>query len=276
MFPGVRSTISSHWPEYLIEAAGLGLFMVSACVFATLLEHPDFRLRDAISRPVARRAVMGLAMGLTAVGIIYSPWGRRSGAHLNPAVTCTFYRLRKVDPVDAAFYVTFQFIGGVAGVMLSAALLPAVADPAVNYVVTVPGPAGELAAFVSEAVISGVLMFTVLAKSNHRVLSRYTGWFAGLLLLLYIAFEAPLSGMSINPARTIGSAWPAQVWAGLWLYFVAPIGGMLMAAEVYVRWKGAQRVFCAKLSHGDHGRARCIFRCRFDELAAAGSQRGTG
>ncbi|HVO92516.1 MAG TPA: aquaporin, partial [Terriglobales bacterium] len=101
--------MKSHWPEYLIEAAGLGLFMISAMTFATILEHPASPLRQAIPDALLRRLLMGLAMGSTAVGIIYSPWGKRSGAHINPATTLTFFRLGKVNNWDATFYVTFQF-----------------------------------------------------------------------------------------------------------------------------------------------------------------------
>src|SRR4051794_10239121 len=93
-----------HWPEYLMEAAGLGLFMVSAGLFGTLLGHPESPAVRAITDPLPRRVLMGLAMGLTAVGIIYSPWGKQSGAHLNPATTLMFWRLGKVAGWDAVFY----------------------------------------------------------------------------------------------------------------------------------------------------------------------------
>jgi aquaporin Z len=164
--------LRAHWSEYLIEMWGLGTFMVSACLFATLIEHPQFPIRDAVPNALLRRVFMGLAMGLTAVGIIYSPWGRRSGAHLNPAVTLTFYRLGKLDGVDAAFYSLFQFVGGAAGVALAAWALPAVSHPTVRYVVTVPGEAGRMVALVAEAVISGGLMLGVLITSNHPRLTR--------------------------------------------------------------------------------------------------------
>src|SRR5262249_52101733 len=128
------AALKHHWPEYLMEAAGLGLFMLSACVFATLLEHPASPVRQAISAPLQRRILMGLAMGLTAVSIVYSPWGKQSGAHLNPSLTLTFLRLGKVAPWDALLYVVGQFIGGVLGVRCAAMLLGHVlADPTVNY-----------------------------------------------------------------------------------------------------------------------------------------------
>jgi aquaporin Z len=96
--------LRKHWPEYLIEACGLGVFIISACLFATLLEHPAAPVHRLVAEPVLRRALMGAAMGLTAITIIYSPWGQRSGAHLNAAVTFTFFRLGKIAPSDAAFY----------------------------------------------------------------------------------------------------------------------------------------------------------------------------
>src|SRR2546428_3009270 len=257
-----------HWPEYLMEAAGLGLFMISAALFATVLEYPASPLHKAIPDPFARRALMGLAMGLTAIGIIYSPWGKQSGAHINPAVTCTFSRRGKIEPPDAFFYVRAQFAGGIAGVLLAeAAWGMVIADPSVNYVVTVPGPGGPAVAFAAEVLISFGLMLTVLIASNNLKLGRFTGLFAGVLVATYITVEAPLSGMSMNPARTFGSAMRSQAWTALWVYFTPPLLGMLLAAESYRSWKGARAVFCAKLHH--HNDKRCIFRCRYQQLVSS-------
>src|SRR5215831_10723337 len=85
-------SLRQHWPEYLMEAAGLGIFMVSAAVVTTLFEYPKSPVHDVLPDPMFRRVLIGIAMGLTAIGIIYSPWGKQSGAHLNPAVTLTFFR----------------------------------------------------------------------------------------------------------------------------------------------------------------------------------------
>ena len=257
------SALARHWPEYLMEAAELGLFMISACVFVALIEHPAFPVRQALDDPLLRRFLIGAAMGLTAIAIVYSPLGQRSGAHFNPAVTLTFFRLGKIEPWDALFYVLAQFAGAVAGVVLSGLLLgqTVLADPTVNYITTLPGAHGRGVAFVAEAAISFGLMLVVLMVSNSHRLNRYTALFAGGLVAAFITLEAPLSGMSMNPARSFGSALPGEIWNALWIYFTAPPLGMLLAAEVYLRTRGTGAVLCCKLHHEND--KRCIFRCNY-------------
>lgn len=243
-----------------MEAALLGLFMISACTFAVVLDHPASPVRQAIPDVFVRRVLTGIAMGSTAIALIYSPWGKQSGAHFNPAVTLTFFRLGKVKGWDASFYVIAQFIGGAIGVLLAAlALSHWIGDPAVNYAATVPGSYGVTAAFIAEVAISFVLMSVILRVSGSSAAVR-TGLFAGALVATYIVLEAPISGMSMNPARTLGSALGARTWTALWLYFVAPPVGMLLAAEVYTRLRGRSAVKCAKLHHQNN--KRCIF-CGF-------------
>ena len=221
-----------HWPEYLIEAAGLGVFMIIAGVCVTLLEYPRSALAVAIPSAGVRRGLIGIAMGLTAVAIIYSPWGRRSGAHLNPAVTLTFLRLGKVAPADALFYVVAQFAGGATGTLLLSAVLGNwFTLPPISSIATMPGKAGEFVAFGAEVAIAFVMMSTVLATYASARLMRWTGLCAGALVAVYIAFEAPLSGMSLNPARSVASAVPSGLWHGIWIYLSAPLFGMLLAGS---------------------------------------------
>ncbi len=250
--------LKRHWPEYLMEAGGLGLFMISAALCTAVIQHPASPVRQAIADPIFRRVLIGLAMGLTAIAIIYSPWGKQSGAHLNPAVTLTFCRLGQITFVDAFLYVLAQFAGGLTGVLLVAVVIRStLADPSVNFVTTVPGPRGAGVAFLAEALMSFGLMLTVLVVSNRQQVARFTGLFAGLLVATYISVEAPLSGMSMNPARTLASALPAHLWTSLWVYFTAPPIGMLVAAEVYRRATGARPIACPKLHH--QNTFRCIF-----------------
>jgi aquaporin Z len=200
----------------------------------------------------------GTAMGITAIAIIYSPWGKQSGAHFNPSVTLTFWRLGKIATWDAVFYVLAQFAGAVIGVGIAAILLgELIAHPAVNYVATLPGPGGSSIAFLAEFAISFGLMTLVLWVSNTPRVASHTGLFCGVLVATYIGFEAPLSGMSMNPARSFGPAFMAQTWSALWVYFTAPPLGMLAAAHVYLRVRGGDRVACAKLHH--QNATRCIF-----------------
>lgn len=255
---GAWGSLGFHWPEYLMEAGLLGVFMVSACVFGALYEFPLSPVHQAITSGFQRRSLMGMSMGLTAIAIVYSPWGKQSGAHINPSVTFTFFRLGKIGGWDTLFYIAAQFIGAVLGVSLVAFFLgKELADPAVRYVVTVPGPNGPWVALLSEFTIAFGLMTTVLYFSNHHRLDRYTGLFAGLLVATYITLEAPFSGMSMNPARTFGSAMPPMIWDGLWVYLTAPPLGMLAAAEIYLWRKGRQGVKCCKLHHNSD--KRCIF-----------------
>lgn len=241
-----------------MEAAALGIFMVSAGTITTLVDSPDFPLFALLPSPAVRRALVGLAMGGTAMGIIYSPWGRRSGAHMNPAITVAFLRLGRIPPWDALFYMIFQVLGGLGGVLLTAAVLrTAFYRQPVNFVVTVPGPAGIPDACVGEGVISILMMGVILWASNHRGVARYTGLLAGILISLFVAFESPYSGFGMNPARTFSSALPSGTWTAFWLYAIIPPLGMLLAAEGYAVKNGRNAVHCCKLHHrSDHP---CIF-----------------
>ncbi len=132
-----------------------------------------------IADPFVRRNLVGLVMGLTAIGLVFSPLGKRSGAHMNPAVTLTFFRLGKMRAWDAFFYIVAQFLGSVIGILIVGFFLGrALAYPPVNYVVPAPGAAGDLAAFVAEFVIAFFLMLVVLFVSNTPGLARWTGVFA--------------------------------------------------------------------------------------------------
>jgi aquaporin Z len=252
------NSLRLHWPEYSMEAGEAGLYLFSACTIATLLWHPASPVWQFLPNDAIRRMLMGLGMGATIMGIVLSPWGKQSGAHFNPAVTFTFYRLGKVRPWDALFYCTAQLCGAVAGIALASVLLRgAPAHPAVHYATTVPGVTGEAIAFVAELVMSFVLMSAILFASNHAVFAPYTHYFAAILAAAYIAFESPLSGISTNPARTFGPAFNASYWHAVWIYFLAPPLGMLAGAQVFLLARSGKGPFCAKLHHQNN--KRCIF-----------------
>ncbi len=226
--------LRQRWERYLMEGAELGIFMAVALWLALALEHPKSRVRQAIASPLLRRFLFGTGIGVTVVILIYCTWGRQSGAQFNPAVTLAMLYLQRIQPWDAFFYIIAQFVGGLLGVLVAATpFWKASAHKDVNFVMTAPGKPGVAIAFTAEFVICFILMATLRLVYHSDSLKPLLGYFAGLLLLVYITVEAPLSGMSLNPARSVASAIPARSWNAIWIYFAAPILAMLLAAMIF-------------------------------------------
>ena len=246
--------------------------MISACVFVLLLEHPASPRAAGAGRSWLRRCLIGVAMGLTAIALIYSPMGKRSGAHLNPAVTLTFWRLGKIEAWDAVFYVAAQFVGGCAGVCagrLGARAQMLIGDAAVNYAVTLPGrsgPVGRVRA--RRSAISFGLMLMVLIVSNRpcaQPLHRTVRGRAGRAV-------HHRRGAAVGHEHEPGAhAWPRRCLRrcgrDLWIYFLAPPLGMLLAARDLSAV--ARRAGRAVLQAAPRERQRCIFRVPL-------SRRGSG
>jgi aquaporin Z len=253
-------SLKQNWKIYSMEAVCLGLFMVSASFFATVLEYPNSVLHQALQNDFLRLVIMGAAMGITATAIIYSPMGKLSGAQMNPAVTFTFYGLKKMKINDAIFYALFQCVGGTLAVLLMRVVLgDAFADAHVNYVVTAPGKYGPMAAFIVEIIIAFGMMMMILITSNNSMTAKYTGVVAGFFVMAYVILSGPISGFSINPARSIASAIPSGHFNSFWIYVTAPFIGMFSAAACYQYFKGV--VHCAKMHHSKL--YKCIFNCSY-------------
>ena len=254
-----------EWQEYLIEAWALGCFMVAVGLIVTLLEASSSPLHRFIPDAHMRRVIMAAAMGATAAALIYSPWGKRSGAHMNPAVTLAFLYLGKITPRHALGYTLAQVSGGILGVYLVWTVCGELfSTPPVSFVATVPGERGVKIAFFAELAMSALLMLAILESASRPRLAPYTGIFAGLLVFAFISFEAPLSGTSINPARSLASAVPAHQWTSFWIYVLAPLLGMQLAAAFFVARHEVDEVPCAKLCHS--ATQRCI-HCGFQPVA---------
>lgn len=220
--------------KYLCEALGLGVFMFSAGFFDSMIDHPDLPIRHLIQSNILRRFLIGLTMGGTALFILNSSFGKKSGAHINPSVTLVQYRLGNIGIVDAIFYVVFQCLGAASGILLIYLIIPhLISHPAVDYIVTKPYKSSNVIAFIAEYVISFILISVVLYSNTSKRFSRYTAYLVAIMITVFITFEAPLSGMSMNPARTFGSALVANDWTAFWLYCIAPPLGMI-TGELFV------------------------------------------
>lgn len=227
-----------------MEAVGLAGFVLGAGLLSVFLEHPDFPAMQSVfggeSMAVIRRVPLGILMGAYIAGVIHL-FGEKSGAHIDPATTWAFFRLGKINFADAVFYTLAQFAGAViAAQILKLSLGEWFAHPSVDFGITEPKPPhGSMSAFVAEFIISFLLMLTVLFFISSKRLEKHVALVSSVLIALYIIFETPFSGMSLNPARSFAAALAANKWEHLWIYFVAPPVAMLFAAEIFTRIKTA-------------------------------------
>lgn len=223
---------------YLMEGAGLAGFVIGAGLLTIFLEHPGLPVMQSgwKDHALLRRIPLGIIMG-GYIFLITILFGKQSGAHINPAATWAFYRLQKISRNNAIVYTIVQFTGAIAAAQI---LKYAVGDwfshPAINYGVTAPKPPyTSLAAFVAEFLISFFLLFITLLAAGSKRWNKMVPLLSGLLIAAYIIFEIPFSGMSLNPARSTAAAITAGRFEHLWIYFVAPLAAMLLAAELFLK-----------------------------------------
>ncbi len=231
----MKTSFKKNRQHYMQEALGLAIFMISACFFGSMFFSEKSSWLNAIPNAMTRNILMGIAMGLTALFIFYSPWTSPSGSNINPAVTITFLRLDKMCRYDALFFILFQIAGGIVAVIIMQLLMGNILTGApVNSVVTVPGKSGMWWALITEFIIAFITMSMVLFTSNNKKLKNFTRIFAGCLVCSWVIVAGPVSGFGMNPARSLASAIPAGIWTSWWIYLFIPFAGMLLAAEFYL------------------------------------------
>jgi aquaporin Z len=231
----LKASWKKNRKHYLQEAIGLAIFMISACFFGAMLESGRSSWHIAIPNDFIRLIIMGASMGTTALFIFYSPVTAPSGAQINPAVTIAFWRLGKMCHWDALFYILFQLAGGTLAVyVMQLAMGAMLTDAPVNSVATVPGAPGLLPALITETIIAFITMSIVLFTSVHGWLKNYTRVIAAILVCCWVIIAGPVSGFGMNPARTLASAIPSNIWTGWWVYMIAPFAGMLLATENFL------------------------------------------
>lgn len=233
-YSGVRqlkAAFRKNFRHYLQESLGLGLFMISACFFGAMLFSPRSSWVSEIPDLMTRNVLMGLAMGCTALFIFYSPFTAPSGSQINPAVTLCFLRLGKMCRYDAMFYILFQLAGGILAVYIMQKVMGSILTEApVNSVTTVPGKYGLPWAVITELLIAFLTMSMVLFTSAHHRLKTLTRPFAAVLVSCWVIIAGPVSGFSMNPARSLSSALPSGIWTSAWIYLIIPFAGMQLAA----------------------------------------------
>ena len=226
-----------------MEAAGIGGFVIIAGILTIFFEHPSMPpMQSGLSHfPILRRALLGLGLGLY-VGWAVQLFGKLSGTHINPSVTLAFSRLGYISRTDAFCYIIAQFAGAlIAFYALKIGVGNLFSYPAIDYGVAKPQPPHTgTGTFIAEFIISFILMISLLLFSSSKKLEKYTALLVGGLIALFITFELPYSGMSMNPARSFAAAFGVSQWHYLWIYFVSPTAATFLAAEIYVVWRKRQ------------------------------------
>ena len=200
------------------------------------------------------RLITGFFFGVTGMLITLSPLGKESGAHINPVVTLGFWMMGRLKARHAIGYVVCQLAGAVIGAV------PLLAWGAwgrsVNYAATVPGAAyGPAWALGGEAVTTFALVFGLFFFLRHRSLRAFAPELFPPLYAAMVWLEAPVSGTSTNPARSLGPAVISGVWRGWWVYWIGQLIGTVLAVAAHRcvgrRWLP---IVVAKLHHFKHDR----------------------
>lgn len=203
-----------------LAAEGLGTFIL---VFA----GTGAIAIDEVTGGAVTHVGIGLTFGLVVMAMIYA-LGDVSGAHLNPAVTFGFWFARRIPAAEAAAYGTIQC----AGALLASACLRAILPGSATLGATIPA-GGPWQSFLLEGLLTFVLMFVILSVATG---SRERGIMAGAAIGAVVGLEAlfagPISGASMNPARSLAPAVLAMRFDSLWVYLAAPCLGALAAVPI--------------------------------------------
>jgi aquaporin Z len=233
-----------HWREWLAEGAGTGivLFMVVTAKDLAVRAGPPFSdLRWRI-------AIIAVVAGLAVVTVAVSALGRRSGAHLNPALTMGLWLQRTVSPADLAGYCAAQLAGGVLGVALARVWGPTVPRANVNWALLEPAPwITPLTAAGVECAATGVQLAVVFALLSSRRYHRWTPAAAATMLTAGIIVLGPVSGAAFNPVRGLAPDVLAGTYPAVWIYIAGPLLGAALAAGAFAAVR--RRPVTGKLRH---------------------------
>jgi aquaporin Z len=246
---------------FFSEMAGTALLLLVGLSIVIVMFGEGTPVARIIPGEAARRAVTGFLFGLTGAAIALSPLGKASGAHINPVVSLGFWFAGKLRPGILAVYLSAQLTGAILGCL--PLLLWGPFGRSVIYGATVPGEGfGPAGAFAGEVVTTFTMITLLSVFLAFRNLRRFTPLLFPPLYSVMVAVEAPVSGTSTNPARSLGPAIVSGRWDAWWIYWVGPLLGAFLALVVCRAL--ARRVEVAKLYHfdTDPDRLRPVRRAR--------------
>ncbi len=239
-----------HWPEYGAELIGTAFLVfvgLSAVVFDFGKGLPPSTLIPDAS---LRRLVTGLIFAGSGSLVAISPFGRLSGAHINPSVSLAFWAHGKMRHHDIIGYIGGQFLGAILGEALLVLVWGNYAA-SVGDGMTLPGAGYPLwLVFLAELALTALLVLAIFTCVSTQRFMRWTPLVTWLLVATMVWLEAPISGTSLSPARSFGPALFAGIWTQQWLYYIAPPLGALLAVGLYrLLAAGEHDVVTGKLFH---------------------------
>jgi aquaporin Z len=237
------------WQTYLSELIGTALLVGVGLSFVILNFGAGSPVVAMLPDAGLRRAITGFLFGATGAAIAVSPVGKVSGAHINPVVTLAFHIKGKLSRRDATGYILAQFTGAIVGSV--PLLLWGSAGRSVAFGSTTPGAGYPVwAALGGEVVTTIGLIVGLFIFLGHNKLRNYTPLLFPFLYAIMVWLEAPLSGTSTNPARSLGPSVISGVWSGWWIYFAGPLLGMFIGLGIH-RFSGLKRfeLEVAKIYH---------------------------
>lgn len=210
------------------------LIATFALVFFGTLSVTTAAVIFKFDSPTSSILLISFAHGLAITLMIYAT-GHISGAHINPAVTIPMAILKKIDIGNAAGYIVFQLIGGVLGSVAHMVFLPQGSQ--VNFGAHAPGDAigrNEFSALGIEIILTFFLLFVIFGTAvSKKAPPGWAGFAIGMTVMMDLLVGIPLTGASMNPARSFGPALVSGAWASHWVYWVGPIIGGIIAAFLY-------------------------------------------
>jgi aquaporin Z len=247
-----KETRTIPWVVFGAELVGTAILVgVGLSIVIFLFGHgsPVIRL---LPNSGLRRLVAGFLFGSTGAAIALSRIGKVSGAHINPVVTAAFWLEGKLRGLHAIGYIAAQLLGGILGSL--PLLLWGKLGASVHFAATLPGQGyGSMVASLGETVTTFSLIIGLFVFISHPRLRAYTPLLFPFLYAMMVYLEAPISGTSTNPARSLGPALISMVWKAWWVYWLGPATGMLLAVAVHRKtWLRRLQYEVAKLYHFEH------------------------
>ncbi len=248
-----------HWPEYGAELLGTA-FLVFVGLSAVV---SNFGKGLPMEQLIPDRSMRSLLTGLMFAGsgsiVAISPLGKLSGAHVNPAVSLAFWVQGKMHHHDIVGYIISQFVGAIIGAALLVFVWGKYATTVDNGMTLAGSNYALWYVFLAEVTMTFLMVLSIFIFVSSEQLMRWTPLMTWLLIATMVWLESPISGTSLNPARSLGPALVTWLWQDQWLYCIAPpLGALLGVGAFRLLTFGEREILTGKLFHVPH--YRCIFK----------------